>query len=124
MKAEPKQIFRPDTRTRWLSADASSETTVFAESISQTGKCIVVTAHTRNDQSIAYGLTHKLTGASLTGSRLSVDLISLKRLARRFWRCLEASDKKLWSTCSDPQQIIENTPVHAINELKRYRPGR
>ena len=110
--------FQPDTKTKFT-LDSGVTSQIFAESISQAGGVIVITAHARNDKSLGdgYGLTHRLTGCTLTGARLTSDIPLLKTKARRFWRALSTKQKKVWQTQTNHTILGANTPSNAKREL-------
>lgn len=111
--------FKPDTRTLYADDEGKIHKNILAESITQTGGVLVVTAHRCNDERIRYGLTHTLTGGSLTGAKPVADIDQLKKAARRFWRALTDKQKKVWKTSSDRAAVQAAVSPDAIRELKR-----
>lgn len=114
--------FRPDTTSKFCEITPHGRqrfSLIKAQSISQAGGVIVITAHTRNDGSIGYGLTHKTTGASLTGANLTCDIGSLAKRARAFWRCLDSSQRRVWQMSLDPAEISQAVTSTAVSCLKR-----
>lgn len=114
-----KTTFRPDTRTKFTAEDGS-EKTILAESISRTAGVLVVTSHASSGPAASpgFGLTHTLTGGTLTSNQLVDDIAGLKQQARVFWRSLSAGQKKIWKTSSDPVEIAAATPKSAVQALR------
>jgi hypothetical protein len=90
--------------------------TVKAQTITQTGNCLVVTEAVDAD---GYRLTHRYTGFVLPG--VSKDVAALQTLARRFWRALSAENKRVWKTSKDPNAVRGNTPWFAQKILTEFQ---
>ena len=110
--------WKPDRTTTYTIA-GGKQTSIIAESISQTGKAIVVTRHKRRDGKFGYGLTHTGTGATLTGCQLFSDIAELKKRARAFWRALNAEQKKIWKQSTSVTEVQNNTPAEAVQIVRR-----
>lgn len=115
------QTMKPNARTKIaLSGKRSKPAYVPCETVSQCGGVIVITQHQREDESLGdgYGLTHRLTGFSLTGGKLTNDLKRLKTKARKFWRSLPDDVKKTWCTSDDPRVVARSTPPDSVQILR------
>lgn len=112
-------MFKPDTKSKYTT-EGGVISEIRAESITQTGNVLVITAHKRCKPSLGkgYGITHKTTGGSLTGPRLTSDIKTLKKKARAFWRQLSSKQKAIWKNSIDPELLRANTPKEAIQELQ------
>jgi len=110
--------FAPDTTTKYTSGAGKSKQ-VPAESISQTGGVLVIIESKRRGKGLkpGYGITHCLSGATLTGERLTNDIDVLKKKARRFWKALTPIQRKTWQTQSDVQMIRGSVSSLAVREL-------
>jgi len=109
--------FAPDTTTKYTN-EAGKSKQVPAESISQAGGVLVIIESKRRGKGKpGYGITHTLSGASLTGNRLTNDIDVLKKKARRFWKALTPIQRKTWQTQSDVQMIRGSVSSLAVREL-------
>lgn len=117
----PHDNYQPDTKCKFCEVTPSGKTrlrTITAQTITQCAG-IVVTEHIRNSGGFGFGLTHPLSGASLTGERLSDDVDALRKLARQFWRMLDSHSRRVWNQSDDWQAVRDATPAIAIEMLKR-----
>lgn len=85
---------------------------VICWSISRCGGCLVVTSACHRSEE-GFCITHTLTGQTITGSNISSTVKEAKTLARKFWRLLNADQKKIWSESDSPKAVIECTPEDA-----------
>lgn len=116
--------FTPDTATEFVFRNLDSMTakkTVPAESITLCGGVIVITHYGGKGLGATYGLTHRLTGYSVTGSEFTYDLVTLKQVARRFWRSLTKDEREIWKKSSDPVEVAKATSAKARKELPQFR---
>lgn len=107
-----RSTFRPDIECNYRHEDGAMFK-VEAGSISRTGNVMAITAHSRNDGDVGFGLTHRPSGMSITGKRLweEKDISRLMTHARKFWKLLDDKQKRAWNS-TDVDTIMAGTPDH------------